>query len=891
MSGRNWDRVQELFLRAAELPAEARGAYLSENCAGDEDARREVESLLAAEQAADARLRSIVTAAALDVQTADAERAVGQRIGPYVIEKEIGRGGMGTVYLAFRDDDQFRQRVAIKVVNRGMDSEFGLSRFRRERQVLADLQHPNIARLLDGGATGDGLPFFAMEYLEGEPITAYCRRKELGLRARLELFLAVCSAVQYAHHMLVIHRDLKPGNILVGEDAIPKLLDFGVATLLDEHCEPAGVFSPITAKYASPEQLSGAKLTTATDVYSLGVILQELVEGKSPADGDPEIIAGKAMRPDADSRYSSVEELAADVRRYLEWRPVRARQGSPWYRVRKLARRRRLPLLAAAAVTCSLLAGMTEAFHQAGHAEAARRTADVERQRAEDRLTQILDFSNRSLTDVAALMERMPGALPARRELVSAMLGFLEKLSRDAGNDTALRVALAEAYLRLGELQGGSEAANLGDFPGAIQSFRAGAALLNRLPPATLAQSGGMGVWLDLTQNAARLMAERRERAGAIALLNEALAVSQAAPAAGRAVERSKAGLYLALARATYDDYSRSFAFAISYRQQLESLLARFPGDPDLRYDLSAAHTLIGFDCIQHGHPEDAVEPYQKSMQLREQLAREFPKDGVYRRALMLAYEHFAGLQGSPLAPNLGHTAVARTYYGKALPMAEEAARDPQNSVASANYAALLMRSAALAVPPEGLAESLATLRRAAALFESLKATGGGDVYSTLEATAHLYMGHRLTALADYSEALRQYQRAAGILEDLFFRHPQEWDVLRLDLEAESGMARVSVLTRHREEALTHAGRMLQKVEDATRRGAGGAFADSSTAQAYLALALAHRGFEEWAATREAGHRAIERATPLVTGRTWDPMARVVQDAQTLLAECEGHGN
>ena len=484
MNAGNWDRVQELFLQASELSSAQCASFLNEQCAGDADTRRSVESLLAAEQAADERLRSIVTAAALDVQTADSEEAVGKRIGPYVVEKEIGHGGMGTVYLAFRDDDQFRQRVAIKVVNRGMDSAFALSRFRRERQMLADLQHPNIARLLDGGATAEGMPFFAMEYLEGEPITAWCRRNHLGMRQRLELFLPICAAVQYAHHQLVIHRDLKPGNILVGDDAIPKLLDFGVATLLDEHCEPAGVLSPMTAKYASPEQLAGEKLTTSTDVYSLGAILRELLEGLKP-EPDLQAIVGMAMKPDAGQRYASVDEMAADIRRYLEWRPVSAVPATLWYGARKMARRRRLPLLAASAVVISLLAGIAAALHQARQAEAARKVADAERRRAESQLAQMIDLSGRSLMDVTARMERLPGALPASRELVGAMLGFLEKLSQDAGANPALRVALAQAYLRLGELQGGSDGGHLGDMPGAIQSFLAGAAWWNgfRLPP------------------------------------------------------------------------------------------------------------------------------------------------------------------------------------------------------------------------------------------------------------------------------------------------------------------------------------------------------------------------------------------------------------------------
>ncbi|HWD00758.1 MAG TPA: protein kinase [Candidatus Sulfopaludibacter sp.] len=878
----DWERVQQLFLEASELPAGRRAAFLNEHCAGDAAARHEVESLLAAEKSSDSWLRSIVTAAALSVQRADAESAVGRRIGPYVVEKEIGQGGMGTVYLAFRDDDQFRQRVAIKVVNRDMHSEFGLTRFRRERQVLADLQHANIARLLDGGTTADGLPYFAMEYLEGEAITVYCRQKELGLRARLELFLPICAAVQYAHHQLIIHRDLKPGNILVGEDGIPKLLDFGVASLLEEHCEPTGGFSPMTAKYASPEQLSGSKLTTATDVYSLGAILRELLDGLGqPAGPDLDAIVTMAMRPDAERRYSTARELAADVRRYLDWRPVRARTGTLWYRTEKLIRRRRVAVLAVAAVAASLLLGLAGALQQARRAEAARKVADRERARAEDRLTQMLDLSDRSLMDVMAQLERLPGAMPARRQLAGAMVDFLEKASKDAGQDQALRVTLAKAYLRLGGVQGATDVANEGDFAGALKSFEAGSQLLDGLPRNAVKANDVLPVWLDLKQNAARLMAYRHDGPGATALLNDALAVAKSLPPADRGLERIKATLYLALARTNHDDYTRARAYAIDYQNQLESLLQRFPGDPELRYDLSIAHTEIGFAFIKQGNPEAAVDHYRTSMQVREDLARERPGDGVYRRVLMLAYMHFAGLQGSPLVPNLGQTAVARQYYRKAQPIVEELASDPENSLAAGDYATFLMRSAALDVAPAGAAESLATLRKSVALFQPLEVSGG-DVYLPMEATAHLYMGHRLVALGDTNEAMKEYAKASVIMEGFLVRHPQEWDVLQENVEAENGMAQVERRRNHGPAALEHAARMLRKAEESARQGAGSRFSEMAKARAYLTLAQVHQAFGERVQAREAARQARDHASPWLTGRAWDPMVSVIREAEAI---------
>src|SRR5690606_25102516 len=217
----------------------------------------------------------------------DAALAPGVRVGAYRIVHEIGRGGMGVVYLAERADEEFEKRVALKVVKRGMDTDEVLRRFRHERQILASLEHPNIARLLDGGATSDGRPYLVMEHVEGEPIDAYCDRRRLGIRERLELFRAVCDAVQHAHQRLVVHRDIKPSNILVTAAGEPKLLDFGIAKLLDDSSPDATPHTRtglrlLTPEYASPEQVRGAPVTTASDVYALGIVLYRLLSGRPP---------------------------------------------------------------------------------------------------------------------------------------------------------------------------------------------------------------------------------------------------------------------------------------------------------------------------------------------------------------------------------------------------------------------------------------------------------------------------------------------------------------------------------------------------------------------------------------------------------------------------------
>ena len=276
-----WRRIEEVLHAALEAPAAQRPGLVAECCGGDLALLAEVESLIHADQNAGVFLRQPL------MEEEEEELVVGRRIGPYRLERRLGEGGMSTVYLAQRADDQYRRRVAIKLLRFGMVGEDQLRRFRAERQILAELDHSNIARLYDGGTEG-GLPYFAMELVEGEPIDVWCDRHRLTVRRRLELFRTVCAAVSAAHQKLVVHRDLKPSNILVTADGVPKLLDFGIAKLLDPRRSPAETEPTVTwlrvmtPSYASPEQARGAPISTASDVYSLGVLLYRLLTGRLP---------------------------------------------------------------------------------------------------------------------------------------------------------------------------------------------------------------------------------------------------------------------------------------------------------------------------------------------------------------------------------------------------------------------------------------------------------------------------------------------------------------------------------------------------------------------------------------------------------------------------------
>src|SRR5580658_3049143 len=276
-----WDQVKELFALALERDPEERSTFLREACAGDEALRIEVESLLSSFDGASTFLES---SPAADLVSAQSRELTGKRIGAYRILREIGQGGMAVVYLAERADDQYRKRVAIKMLRPGVQKDEILRRFRIERQALAGLDHPSIVRLLDGGSTEEGLPYLIMEYVDGVRIDEYCDTHQLSITERLQLFRSVCLAVQYAHDSLVIHRDLKPSNILITKDGIVRLLDFGIAKVLNPQWSPDTTLTrtdwhPMTPEYASPEQLRGAAVTRITDIYSLGVLLYELLTG------------------------------------------------------------------------------------------------------------------------------------------------------------------------------------------------------------------------------------------------------------------------------------------------------------------------------------------------------------------------------------------------------------------------------------------------------------------------------------------------------------------------------------------------------------------------------------------------------------------------------------
>ena len=474
--------VEELFHSVADLPVDARERYFAENGIGAET-RVEVEALLAFDSRPNGSLERDISEVAERVLAGTDPK--GALCGPYRLGDLVGRGGMGTVHSAERVDGEVNQRVAVKLLRPGANDPQLRERFLRERQILASLSHTNIARLLDAGHRQDGQPYLVMEYVEGQSIDVYAAG--LGKRQRIALFLKVCAAVAYLHRNLVVHRDLKPANILVTEEGEPKLLDFGIAKLLDLTTDTAATaVRMLTPDYASPEQVAGGPITTATDIYSLAAVLYKLLTGVSPhrfegesaeaiesaiangritppsrlaADlkGDLELVVMKALRREPQERYTSVDAFAGDLRACLEWRPVQARSGDVWYRTRRLLRRYWAP----AAVTVLVIASLSTGLY----------VANRQRAIAERRFGQLRQLSDRVI-DLDRSIRTLPGSIDARQRLVAASLEYLEGLSRDAHDNVVLAQEISDGYWRMARIQGVNAEFNLGNPVKAEQNLK-----------------------------------------------------------------------------------------------------------------------------------------------------------------------------------------------------------------------------------------------------------------------------------------------------------------------------------------------------------------------------------------------------------------------------------
>ena len=524
MSPEKWQKIKEIFNEAVELAPDEWEFVLKNET--DAEIAAEVRKLLAAE-----KLNNFENPVA-DIsniwQDEKAEDFIGKQIGNYKITKEIGRGGMGIVFEAVRSGEDFSQTVALKMLKRGMDSDAIRRRFRSERQILATLEHPHIARLLDGGITGENAPFLVMEFVQGQPLDEFCDERSLSINERLRLFLQVCAAVSFAHSRLVVHRDLKPSNIFVTPDGTVKLLDFGIAKILTPENEnlqnqTVTALGMMTPQYASPEQIKGEIVSTSSDIYSLGLVLYELLTGanayhfpnnrpdemakiiceseppkpsaitnyelritnenRNPKSkiqnpkslrGDLDNIILKALRKEPARRYASVEQFANDIKKHLEGLPVIARSDTFSYRFEKFVKRNRVPVFAGFLIFLSLVGGIAATTYQA-------RRAEQQKVLAEKRFNQVRELAGNVVFKYHDEIKDLQGATHVRQVLVEDALKYLDNLQEDSAGDMNLTIELAQAYMRVGSVQGGAYQANLGDSKGAAESYEKAIKLLEPL--------------------------------------------------------------------------------------------------------------------------------------------------------------------------------------------------------------------------------------------------------------------------------------------------------------------------------------------------------------------------------------------------------------------------
>jgi len=500
-------RTEDIFHEVLAVPEDERPSLLDRRCAGDTALMAEVRSLIEACEAE----QSLTSRNSGEAEGRSGTFLQGRWVGPYELDRLLGRGGMGAVYLAHRIDGQFRQQVAIKLIDMPLATDLFRERFRLERQILAGLVHPFIARLLDGGVGEDDEMYLAMEYVDGISIARYCRENHLALRERLKLFQNVCSAVQFAHQNLIVHRDLKPDNILVVADGTPRLLDFGTAKLLAPSPADAAAeltrhgLQSYTPQYASPEQVLGNPITTASDIYSLGVLLYLLIAAVPPYEltdfstaemlrvicsevprspsavavgdekpnADLDAIVLKALRKEPVERYFTVDQFSADIGAYLDGRPVHARRGTYRYRAGKFIGRNRLAFSAVALLAVSMVVGIGGILWQS-------RNANLQRRRAEARSQDLRQLSNSLLSEIDEAVKQLPGSTPVQHLLVTRVLEHLDRMSKDAAGDPLTQLDLIDAYTRLGNVQGNPYDQNIGDSAGALASIGKGLAIAQR---------------------------------------------------------------------------------------------------------------------------------------------------------------------------------------------------------------------------------------------------------------------------------------------------------------------------------------------------------------------------------------------------------------------------
>jgi non-specific serine/threonine protein kinase/serine/threonine-protein kinase len=807
MDAERYQRIKALFLAALDRPVEQRVSFLEANCA-DAAIRTEVQDLLESDQSGTGFIEKPAAGSLSKLlDQGPPENLVGQRIGPYELISQIGRGGMGTVYLAVRADDQYRKLVAIKLVNRGIETDPILQRFRRERQILASLDHPNVAQLLDGG-TQDGRPYLVMEYVGGMPIDEYCNVRSLAVNERLKLFCTVCAAVQYAHQNLIVHRDLKPGNILVKADGTIKLLDFGIAKLLSPDPttqsleRTATAMRIMTPEYASPEQIRGDPVTTAADVYLLGLVLYELLTGRRPYDaasgvqpsartdrpekpstavtritqrtgpaalpnmrvpphklsrrlaGDIDAIVLKALEHEPPKRYGSVAEFAQDIQRHLNGEPVLVRRGTVGYRTAKFLRRHRGPAAALFTIVAVLVLAVAVTAREA-------RVAQAERAKAERRFSEVRRVANSFLFEVHDAIAPVPGTTPARQLLVRKALEYLDGLAREAAGDRSLERELAIAYHKVGDLQGNPNNSNLGDTTAALGSYRKALGIREKLAAAEPAGTEFRADLADSYEAIGDLLLTSGQVDKALAEYRKALAIHESLASLNPGSPTGKSRLvngYHNVLAGLLATGATSEALELSAKAQEEArkLFNADPKNPQVRRLLSIAYGRTGEALARSGRNSDAMSHYRKALEIRQALASENPSNTQARRDLSFIHEDLGRLQTA-----MGDPAAAALSYRAALTIRQELALADSSNVQTARDLGFIhLRMGEAQAAAGQTAAALEHSRTALQVLEKLAAKDPANLLARRDvALCHERLGNLLAASGNFAGALDHYRR------------------------------------------------------------------------------------------------------------------------------------
>ncbi|MEY2579918.1 MAG: eukaryotic-like serine/threonine-protein kinase [Verrucomicrobiota bacterium] len=784
------EQFAELVEHAFELEGAERAGFLAHACGDDVELRAEVEALLGEQERA-AKLMNAPAAefgAKLLPTGEDAgELRPGEMLGDCRIVSLLGEGGMGEVYLA--DDTHFGRQVAIKLIKQGFGTKEFVRHFRQEERILAALNHPNIARLYGGAVTPNGLPYFVMEYVEGIPLETYAAHHSLNIRERLALFRKVCAAVSYAHQNLVIHRDLKPANIRVTAEGEPKLLDFGIARLLDSETAQADNQTMLTVRamtpnYASPEQLRGERMTTASDVYSLGVVLYELLAGQKPGvrkdgeadlkklDADLDNILFKSLRLEQERRYSSVGQFSEDIRRYLEGLPVIARKDTLAYRTSKFVRRHKIGLAAAAAVTLLLIGATIVATWEAHR-------ANEQRLLAERRFEQVRRLADSLMFEIHDSVKDLAGSTPTRRLIISRALEYLDSLAHDAGGNIALQRELATAYEKIGDIQGNPYSANIGDTDGALTSYRKALQIRESFKPVAATTDAQMELGRshrslgDIMEQKGDIEQMVREYRRSLLIFSQLAETEPKNPAVQDELARAYETLADGLGRTANGDAER----LTTYKKSLairEELLRQ--DNSNSKRQRAVAINLMKIGDVSDPHDPDAILSMRKGVVIFESLAAADPNNGRARREVGWGYYKLGGM-----------LIAAEDYPGavdslqKSVAIREKSAvADPQNAQASFDLASTCVDLADALSTTGDTAQAVTQARRGIAIVTALLAADPtnaiysrnlatyhnklGDVFARSGADKNAAVTERLRA---WSEARSSYEKAHEIFADL----------------------------------------------------------------------------------------------------------------------------